>query len=88
MIRQLIVYGNRTPQSEHRRFGEVNAQFHRDILAAARLRDADTVRQLMHKHMLDAAASVKRMKGRLQGRLILDAETLRRAPAAARPPRT
>ncbi|NOJ84048.1 GntR family transcriptional regulator, partial [Myxococcus xanthus] len=27
--------------------------------------------------MLDAASSVQRMKGRIQGRLILDAETLR-----------
>jgi DNA-binding FadR family transcriptional regulator len=26
MIRQLIVFGNRTPQTEHRRFGEANAR--------------------------------------------------------------
>lgn len=83
MIRELIVYGNRTPLSEHRRFGEVNADFHRDILNAARARDADEVRRLMSEHMRDAAASVKRMKGRIQGRLILDTEGTRR-PAAAK----
>ncbi|GKS76352.1 FadR family transcriptional regulator [Acidovorax sp. SUPP950] len=77
MLRQLIVYGNRTPKSEHRRFGEANANFHREIVQAARARDAEKVREMMARHMLDAASSVKRMKGRIQGRLILDADTLR-----------
>lgn len=91
MIRQLIVFGNRTPQTEHRRFGEANVQFHRDIVRAARARDADKVRALMEQHMQDAASSVKRMKGRIQGRLILDADTLRRpraAPATTAAPKT
>ena len=90
MIRQLIVFGNRTPQTEHRRFGEANAQFHREIVRSARARDAEALRVLMQRHMQDAASSVKRMKGRIQGRLILDADTLRRpraAPAAAKRPR-
>jgi len=47
MIRQLIVFANRTPQAEHRRFGEANAQFHRSIVQAARERDAAKVRALM-----------------------------------------
>ena len=82
MIRQLIVFGNRTPQAEHRRFGEANAQFHRAIVQAARARDAEKVRELMTIHMRDAANSVKRMKGRIQGRLILDADSLRRPRSA------
>lgn len=73
MLRQLIVYGNRTSQVEHRRFGEANAESHRQIVAAARRRDAKAVRRLMAEHMQQAASSVTRMKGRLQGRLILDA---------------
>ena len=77
MIRQLIVFGNRTQQSEHRRFGKENATFHRDILEAARARDAERVRTLMQAHMQSATSSVQRMKGRLQGRLILDADSLR-----------
>lgn len=96
MIRQLIVFGNKTPQKEHRRFGEVNAQFHRDIVTAARARDAEKVRSLMALHMQDAVTNVHRMKGRIQGRLILDAENLRgraaapstKKPAAARKTRT
>ena len=85
MIRQLIVFGNRTPQAEHRRFGEANAQIHREIVQAARARDVEQVRALMHRHMQEATNGVKRMKGRLQGRLILDADSLRRPrPAAAR----
>ena len=82
MIRQLIVFGNHTPKTEHRRFGEANANYHRQITQAARARDADKVRALMAQHMQDAASNVKRMKGRIQGRLILDAETLR-SPRAA-----
>ncbi|WP_028600866.1 FadR/GntR family transcriptional regulator [Ottowia thiooxydans] len=77
LIRQLIVFSNRTSQAEHRRFGEVNAQIHREILLAARARDVEAVRALMKRHMQDAASNVKRMKGRVQGRLILDADSLR-----------
>ena len=40
-------------------------------------------RALMAQHMRDAASSVKRMKGRIQGRLILDADTLRRPRGVA-----
>ena len=77
MIRQLIVFGNRTPKTEHRRFGEENANYHREIVQAARERDTERVRELMLQHMLDATHAVKRMKGRIQGRLILDADSLR-----------
>lgn len=86
MIRQLIVFGNRTPKTEHRKFGEANVQFHQQILAAARARDVEQVRALMQEHMLHAAGSVKRMKGKIQGRLMLDAESLRRPAVAGRKP--
>lgn len=78
MIRQLIVFGNRTPQTEHRRFGEANADIHRQITTAARERNVEKVRELMVQHMADATSHVKRMKGKLQGRLILDADSMRR----------
>ncbi len=74
MIRQLIVFGNRTSQAEQKRFGAANARVHRDIVAAARRGDADAVRKLMTAHMVEAVGYVKRMKGRLQGRLVLDAD--------------
>lgn len=85
MIRQLIVFGNRTPQAEHRRFGQANADIHRQITTAARERDVESVRQLMVQHMADASSHVKRMKGKLQGRLILDADSMRR-PLSKRTP--
>ena len=85
MIRQLIVFGNRTPKTAHRRFGEENANYHREIVQAARARDAERVRALMLQHMQDATHAVKRMKGRIQGRLILDADSLRNPrPTVAR----
>ena len=82
MLRQLIAYGNRTTQAEHRRFGAANVEFHRKIVEAARQRDVESVRRLMAEHMRHAASSVKLMKGRLQGRLILDTDATRRAPVA------
>lgn len=77
MIRQLIVFENKTSPAALKRFGATNAEVHRDILLAARRRDADTVRALMVVHMTEAAGHVKRMKGRLQGRLVLDADMVR-----------
>lgn len=78
MIRQLIVFGNRTPQIENKRFGVANAKFHAEITQAAREKNVEKVRELMAQHMTEATLHVKRMKGRLQGRLILDADSLRR----------
>jgi GntR family transcriptional repressor for pyruvate dehydrogenase complex len=74
MIRQLIEFRNDTPQSEHERFGDANVKIHKAITKAARARDVEKVRELMVVHMTEAPRHVKRMKGRLRGRLILDSE--------------
>jgi GntR family transcriptional regulator, transcriptional repressor for pyruvate dehydrogenase complex len=79
MIRQLIEFRNDTPQAEHERFGRANVKIHKAITEAARARDADKVRELMVVHMTEAPRYVKRMKGKLRGRLILDSEIRRRA---------
>lgn len=81
MLRQLTVYENKMPVREQQKFGSANVEFHRKLLAAARARDVDGVRTLMSEHMADAQASVKRLKGKLHGRLILDSEMSRRAVA-------
>ncbi len=78
MIRQLTVFDNEMPLAEQQRFGSANTGFHRQILAAARARDVEKVRALMSEHMQDAMRSVKRMHGKLEGRLILDSEMSRR----------
>jgi GntR family transcriptional regulator, transcriptional repressor for pyruvate dehydrogenase complex len=89
MIRQLIEFRNDTPQSEHERFGEANVKIHKAITKAARARDVEKVRELMVIHMTEAPRYVKRMKGKLRGRLILDSEIRKRlrtrsvAPVAA-----
>jgi DNA-binding FadR family transcriptional regulator len=83
MIRQLIEFRNDTPLTEHRRFGSANVKIHREILKAARERDAERVRALMVEHMTEAPKYVKRMKGKLRGRLILDSE-IRRRPGPIR----
>jgi DNA-binding GntR family transcriptional regulator len=70
---------NDTPLTEHKRFGEANVSIHKAILQAARERDVERVRALMVEHMTDAPKHVKRMKGKLRGRLILDSEIRRRA---------
>ncbi|WP_235490224.1 MULTISPECIES: FCD domain-containing protein [unclassified Achromobacter] len=81
MIRQLTVYDNDMPLAAQQRFGAANTQFHRDILKAARARDAEAVRRLMEDHMRDAMRSVTRMHGKIEGRLILDSEISRRGLA-------
>ena len=83
MVRQLIEFRNDTPLTEHRRFGSANVKIHREILKAARERDAERVRALMVEHMTEAPKYVKRMKGKLRGRLILDSE-IRRRPRSVR----
>jgi DNA-binding FadR family transcriptional regulator len=81
MIRQLIEFRNDTPQAEHERFGQANVKIHKAITKAARERDAEKVRELMVIHMTEAPRYVKRMKGKLRGRLILDSEIRRRVRA-------
>ncbi len=82
MIRQLIEFRNDTPQADLERFGQANVKIHKAISKAARERDAEKVRELMVIHMTEAPRYVKRMKGKLRGRLILDAEIRKRAKAA------
>ena len=80
MIRQLIEFRNDTPLVEHKRFGEANVSIHKAILQA-RASATPSVRALMVEHMTEAPKHVKRMKGKLRGRLILDSEIRRRAAA-------
>ncbi|MCI3207244.1 GntR family transcriptional regulator [Pandoraea capi] len=74
MIRQLIVFGNETPRREHEKFGTANVNIHRQITDAARAGDVARVRELMHFHMQEARTYIKRMNGKLRGRLILDSD--------------
>ena len=85
MIRQLIEFRNDTPLAEHKRFGDANVKIHRAILQAARERDVERVRALMVEHMTEAPKHVKRMKGKLRGRLILDSEIRKRPRSGAAP---
>ncbi|VVD63361.1 GntR family transcriptional regulator [Pandoraea iniqua] len=74
MIRQLIVFGNETPRKEHEKFGTANVNIHRQITDAARAGDVERVRSLMQFHMQEARTYIKRMNGKLRGRLILDSD--------------
>jgi DNA-binding FadR family transcriptional regulator len=78
MLRQLTVFENDTPVRTQRRFGKANACAHQAIVAAARAGDAGTVRRLMADHMVEASGFVKKLNGKLHGRLILDSEMSRR----------
>jgi DNA-binding FadR family transcriptional regulator len=80
MIRQLIVFENKTTAAEHKRFGDANVKIHTAIAEAARARDVPKVRELMAAHMVEATRYVKRMQGRVQGRLVLDSDVSQRVP--------
>jgi len=84
MLRQLTVFDNDMHLAEQKRFGISNTHFHEQILAAARLRDVEQVRELMAQHMQACSQSVQRMRGKLKGRLILDSEMSRPALAGRR----
>jgi GntR family transcriptional repressor for pyruvate dehydrogenase complex len=60
---------------EHTKFGCANVKIHAEIANAARVRDSERVRALMNAHMEEASEHIKRLDGRLDGRLILDSET-------------
>ena len=74
LLRRLVVYSTDTPQDEHERFGCANVRCHTSILEAARARDAELVRERMRAHMDEAFEFVQHLKGRLDGRLLLDSE--------------
>ncbi|WP_342709789.1 FCD domain-containing protein [Bradyrhizobium sp. B124] len=74
MLRRLVVFSTQTPPEEHAKFGCANVKFHGEIAKAARARDSERVRALMKAHMEEASEYVKRLDGRLDGRLILDSE--------------
>jgi DNA-binding GntR family transcriptional regulator len=71
---RLVVFSTQTPPEEHTRFGCANVKIHTEIAKAARARDSERVRALMKAHMEEASEYVKRLDGRLDGRLILDSE--------------
>lgn len=85
MLRQLTVFENDTPVTTQRRFGQANVRLHRAIVTAARAGDADEVRRLMAEHMVEASGFVKKLNGKLRGRLILDSEMSRRAATRRKP---
>lgn len=74
MLRRLVVFSTHTPPEEHTKFGCANVKIHSEIAKAARDRDSERVRALMKAHMEEAAEYVKRLNGRLDGRLILNSE--------------
>jgi DNA-binding FadR family transcriptional regulator len=84
MLRQLTVFENDTPARTQRRFGQANARVHQAIVNAARAGDAGLARRLMAEHMDEASGFVKKLNGKLRGRLILDSEMPRRGSAARR----
>lgn len=82
LLRKLVVYSTDTPHEEHARFGCANVRCHAGILEAARLGDAELVRKRMRAHMDEAFEFVQHLKGRLDGRLLLDSDM---APLRGKP---
>ena len=83
MLRQLTVFENTTSTRMQVRFGQANVRAHHAIVAAARAGDAEAVRRLMAEHMHEASGLVKKLNGKLRGRLLLDAEVTRQMAAAS-----
>jgi len=73
-LRHLVSVGVSPAHELYRRFGCANVRAHKDIVAAARRRDAGKVRGLMLAHVIEAERHVQRLQGALRRRLVLDSD--------------
>lgn len=68
LLRDLVVYKNAL---DHRHFGEINVDFHTQLLAAYANENASEVHRLMSEHMVDAEAHMHEMEAHLGSRQLL-----------------
>ncbi|MGH8786170.1 MAG: FadR/GntR family transcriptional regulator [Cupriavidus necator] len=68
LLRDLVVYKNAL---DHRHFGEVNVDFHSQLVAAYRKEDAEEVHRLMTEHMIDAEAHMHEMEAHIGAKQLL-----------------
>lgn len=73
-LRRLVVFGGQPMHPHNNELGRTNVLAHHAILAAARRRDAETVRRLMLAHIDEAEGHVRKMHGTMSSRLVLDSE--------------
>ncbi len=78
LLRDLVVYKNVLEHQQlyknardHRHFGEVNVDFHTQLLAAFANENISEVRRLMSEHMVDAEAHMHEMEAHLGSRKLL-----------------
>lgn len=74
MLRHLVTLGSNSTHEHNRRLGETNLAAHREILHAARRRDARKVRRLMLSHIVEAEGHVHQLQGEMKKRLVLDSD--------------
>jgi GntR family transcriptional repressor for pyruvate dehydrogenase complex len=74
MLRRLVVFRGEVSHQQYQRFGTSNVDAHREILEAARARDAELVRKLMHEHILEAGKHIRKLHGEVERKLVLDAD--------------
>ena len=77
-LRELVVIEGQT--AAYRRFGQSNVEAHRAILDAVRRRQREKVRSLMRAHIEEAYAHVRKLKGAVQPRLILESDISAETP--------
>ena len=73
-LRHLVVVSGRASDQSYQKFGRTNVEAHRRILDAARRRQAGKVRDLMGRHIEEAAEHVRRLEATIERRLVLNSE--------------
>jgi len=74
LLRQLVVIGATPTHPQYHKLGRAAVAAHRAILAAARAGDADTVGELMLRHVVETERHVRKLQGVLQHKLVLDSD--------------
>jgi GntR family transcriptional regulator, transcriptional repressor for pyruvate dehydrogenase complex len=73
-LRRLVVVSGRASDQSYQKFGRANVEAHRRILDAARRRQARKVRELMHRHIEEAAEHVRKLEATVERRLVLNSD--------------
>ena len=68
LLRDLVIYKK---AMEHQHFGQVNVDYHSQLLAAYRQENASEVRRLMAEHMIDAEMHMHEMEAHIGARHLL-----------------
>ena len=74
LLRHMVAVGDQPSHPAYQQLGDTNVAAHRRLLAAARARDAERVRELMVEHLDEAEGYARKLSTVVRRRFMLDSE--------------